>query len=116
MVEPQASVAIGAAVGAGTVILGAQVDALAVGLAAAIFASIFLDAVDDKIKAGAAALLAAMLAGYGSPFAAAWAAQEVPALAGNVGGLRLLMAVLIGGVAPTVIPLAVGWMKRRSGQ
>lgn len=116
MVEPQASAAIGAAVGAGTVILGAQVDALAVGLAAAIFASIFLDAVDDKLKAGAAALLAAMLAGYGSPKAALFVAGTWPAIGAADDTLRLLMAVLIGSLAPTAIPLVVGWFKRRSEQ
>ncbi|MBI3096327.1 MAG: hypothetical protein HYY97_15775 [Rhodocyclales bacterium] len=114
MAEPHTSIVIGAGVGLGTALLGAQVDALALGLVAAIFVSIWMETIDDKIKAGSAALLSAMLAGYGSPFAAAWAASQVPSIAGNADALRLLMAVLIGAGAPTVIPVAARWLRGRA--
>ena len=113
MSEPHASIATGAAVGLGTALLGAQVDALALGLIAAIFISIWMETIDDKIKAGSAALLSSMMAGYGSPKAAAWASATVPAIGGNDDTLRLLMAVLIGAAAPTIIPLASKWIKGR---
>ena len=51
MAEPHASMATGAAVGLGTALLGAQVDALAVGLVAATFMAIWMEAIDDKLKA-----------------------------------------------------------------
>lgn len=116
MAEPHASMATGAAVGLGTALLGAQVDALAVGLVAATFMAIWMEAIDDKLKAGAAALLASMLAGYGSPHAAAYAASVVPALATGGDSLRLLMATVIGAASPTVIPIAARWLKWRAGQ
>lgn len=116
MAEPQTSIATGAVVGLGTALLGAKVDALALGLCAAIFISIWMESIDDKLKAGSAALLSSMLAGYGSPKAAAFAAATWPAIGGADDTLRLLMAVLIGAGAPTVIPLAARWLKGRAGQ
>ena len=115
MAEPQASM-IGAGVGLGTALLGAQVDALALGLMAAIFVSIWMETIDDKLKAGSAALLSAMLAGYGSPKAAAFVASTWPAVGPADTTLRLLMAVLIGAAAPTVIPIAAKWLRGRAGQ
>lgn len=115
MSEPQSSM-IGAGVGLGTALLGAQVDALALGLMAAIFVSIWMETIDDKLKAGSAALLSALLAGYGSPKAAAFAASTWPAIGAADDTLRLLMAVLIGALAPTVIPAAARWLKGRAGQ
>jgi len=38
----------------------------------------------------------------------------VPSLAGNADALRLLMAVLIGAGAPTVIPVAARWLRGRA--
>lgn len=115
MAEPQISM-IGAGVGLGTALLGAQVDALALGLVAAVFISFWLETIDDKIKAASAVLLSAMLAGYGSPFAAKLAVAQAPALAGDANALRLLMAVLIGALAPTVIPIAAKYLRGRAGQ
>ncbi|OHC66977.1 MAG: hypothetical protein A3H93_18105 [Rhodocyclales bacterium RIFCSPLOWO2_02_FULL_63_24] len=115
MSEPQTS-AIGAVAGLGTALLGAQVDALVLGLMAAIMVSIWMEAIDDKLKAGSAALLSSLLAGYGSPKAAAFVAATVPAIGVADDTLRLLMAVCIGAAAPTVIPLAAKWAKGRAGQ
>lgn len=115
MSEPQASM-IGAGVGLGTALLGAQVDALALGLMAAIFISIWMETIDDKLKAGSAALLSALLAGYGSPKAAAFASATWPVIGAADDTLRLLMAVLIGAGAPTLIPIATKWLKGRAGQ
>lgn len=114
--EPHSSIATGATVGLGTALLGAQVDALVIGLIAAIFVSIWMESIDDKFKAGSAALLSSMLAGYGSPAAAALAISYLPALSGSGDALRLLCAVVIGAAAPTVIPAAAKWAKGRAGQ
>lgn len=116
MAEPQTSMATGAVVGLGTALLGAQVDALAIGLVAAIFVSIWMETIDDKLKAGSAALLSSMLAGYGSPKAAAWSSATIPGIGADDDALRLLCAVLIGAMAPTVIPIAAQWLKGRAGQ
>lgn len=115
MAEPHTT-AIGATVGLGAALLGAQVDALVLGLVASVMVGIWMETIDDKLKAGAAALLSAMLAGYGSPKAAAFAASTWPAIGAADDALRLLMAVLIGAAAPTLIPIAARWLKGRAGQ
>ena len=75
-----------------------------------------METIDDKLKAGSAALLSALLAGYGSPKLAAWVAHTVPAVGANDDTLRLLMAVLIGAAAPSLVPIAMRWIKGRAGQ
>ncbi len=85
--------------------MGAQVDALVIGLIGAVFVSIWLETIDDKVKAGAAVLFAAMLAGYGSPVAAQWVAGTVPSVSGNSEALRCLLALVIGAAAPSIVPL-----------
>lgn len=111
MLEPQASVVAGAAAGSipavSLVLLGAQVDALIVGLIAAIFVSIWLQSIDDKLKSGSAVLLSAMLAGYGSPAAATWVVAQVPTVASVADTVRLLLALVIGATAPFLIPLLI---------
>lgn len=110
MAEPHSTVVAGALYGAGlssvTILLGAQVDALVVGLVAATLISIWLETIDNKIKAAASVLLSALLAGYGSPVAAAWLTASVSGIA-STDSLRLLLAASIGCVAPSLVPMTI---------
>lgn len=116
MAEPN-STAIGIVVGAGIgltgTVMGAQVDALIVGLVAAILISFWLPSINDRKRATAAVALSSLLAGYGSPVAAAYLAGEKYGLpAGSP--LRLLLALVIGIACPAGIPMVLGWVKRKS--
>lgn len=117
MPHTQASIAAGAAAGAGlstvTLLLGAQVDALVIGLIAAVFVSIHLDTIDNKVKAAAGVLFAAMLAAYGSPVAAQWLTVNVPDIGGSPEALRLLLALVIGATSPSIVPLLIQWLGRK---
>lgn len=119
MAEPHitasgAAVAIAAA--PPLIVMGAQVDALVIGLAAAILVTLMMETIDSKLKSGAAMLFAALLAGYGSPVGAEVAigllAPHVPAASIDGGALRLLLAVAIGAGAPYLVPLLI----RRAGR
>ncbi len=117
MADPHAPIVgiiAGAAISPAAIVLGAQVDALIVGLIAAVFVSTWLESIDSRIKAAAAVLFSAMLAGYGSPVAASIIAASVPAAATSSDSLRLLLALVIGGCTPGLVPiartLAIRWM------
>lgn len=118
MAEPHSTVLAGALTGAGvssvTILLGAQIDALAVGLIAAILASIWLDTIDNKPKAASAVLLSSLLAGYGSPVAAQWVASSVSGISGS-DSLRLLLAALIGLSCPRLVPIAMRMIGNKVG-
>ena len=105
--------AAGAAASAPSMLWGAHVDALVIGLAAAMFVTIWLEQIDSRIKAAAAVLFSALLAAYGSPVAASYAASQVEVLSSNPDALRLLLALLIGGAAPTCIPIALRYLGRK---
>lgn len=113
MADPHSQIA-GAITGAGissfTIVLGAQVDALVVGLIAAVFVSTWLESIDSRIKAASAVLFSAMLAAYGSPVAAGMLASNMPAAAADADALRLLFAAVIGGCAPSLVPLAIRYL------
>lgn len=119
MAEPHSSVIGGVMVGAGassvTMFMGAQVDALVLGLVAATFVSIWMETIDNRIKAAAAVMFAAMLAGYGSPVAAEWVGSQLPTLSSNANALRLLLAVLIGAVTPSMVPLGLKYLGSKVG-
>lgn len=110
MADPHATIA-GALTGAGissvTIVLGAQVDALVVGLISAVLVSSWLESIDSRIKAAGAVMFSAMLAAYGSPVAAGLLVSEIPAIATNSDSLRLLLAVGIGGLVPSLWPLVI---------
>lgn len=115
MPEPH-STAIGIAVGAGIgltgSIFGAQADSLLIGLIAAILISFWLPTIDDRRKATASVALSSLLAGYGSPVVAAWLAGTQTAMPESAEMSRLL-ALLIGVFCPTIVPVALGWAKRK---
>lgn len=118
MAEPHSTVLAGALAGAGvssvTLLLGAQVDALVLGLIAAILVSIWMENIDNKGKAAAAVLLSAILAGYGSPVAAQYISASVTGIT-MTDPLRLLLAAVIGAMAPGIIPLAVRFVGNKIG-
>lgn len=104
-------VVAGAAASSLTAILGAQIDALVIGLVAAVIVTIWLEQIDSRSKAASAVLFAALLAAYGSPVAESWVAAQVPSVAGDA--LRLLLALVIGGCAPSLVPVAIRALGRR---
>lgn len=110
---PIAGFAAGAALSPAAIVFGAQVDALVVGLAAAVFISIWLESIDTRAKAAAAVLFSAMLAAYGSPVAANIISAQIAAISAGDDSLRLLLAAVIGGLAPSLVPmmrtLAIKW-------
>lgn len=118
MAEPHSTVIAGAIVGAGagsvTILMGAKVDALAIGLVAAILASIWLETIDSRAKAASAVLLSAILAGYGSPVAAEYIAASVTGI-GMSDPLRLLLAALIGLASPRIVPIAMRVLASKAG-
>ncbi|MDD5247804.1 MAG: hypothetical protein PHY45_02395 [Rhodocyclaceae bacterium] len=120
MPEPHSSTAAGiyagAAMGLTGTILGAQVDAVIVGLVAAISMSIWLPQVDDKLKAFASVAMSSLLAGYGSPVAVPLIMSTVPAAAPAADHMRLLAAVLIGALCPSMIPFGVKWLQQFAGR
>lgn len=110
MADPHAPIVgiiAGAAISPAAIVLGAQVDALIVGLIAAVFVSTWLESIDSRLKVASAVMFSAMLAGYGSPVAAGMLAASVPAAATSADSLRLLFAAVIGGSAPSLVPLAI---------
>ena len=110
MVEPNsttAGVLIGTGIGLTGTIMGAQVDALIVGLIAAILISIWLPAIDDRLKAAASVSLSAVLAGYGSPVAVGWIAAQPQGISAS-DPLRLLLAAVIGIAVPSLLPKVLG--------
>ena len=73
-----AGAASGGAVGISWVLLGAQADALVVGMLAATFISAWLPQINSFFRSAASVCLATLLAGYGSPHVAAWLASQIP--------------------------------------
>lgn len=121
MAEPHASTVVGALAGTGIsitggVLMGAQIDALVVGLATALFVTIWMPSMDTRMKAGSAVLFSSMLAGYGSPVLAAWVASAVPSIAGLSTELRLLGALCISALAPPLFPSVVDRAKQLLGE
>ena len=108
-----AGLATGAGLSSVSLLMGAQVDALIVGLIASVIVSIWMESVDNKLKATAAVLFSALLAGYGSPVAAQWVAASVPSVGTDYESLRLLLALLIGGYTPRFIPGSIAWAENK---
>lgn len=108
MAEPTSSAVAGAVAAAPAALfstfLGADVNAVIVGLIAAVFFTIVSAKLDDKVKAGASVLLSSLLAGYGAPVAAVAAQAHFPEIgAAGAEPIRMLLAVLIGVAGPTAL-------------
>lgn len=121
MPEPTSSVAVGAAaasVAVGTVagvsaVLGAQVDALLIGLGAAVASIYWIREINTHWQAFFASLFASGLSGYGSPVLASWVMANVQNL-GGVDGVRKLLALVIGGITPFVWPILMRRAQKRA--
>lgn len=100
-----AACAVGAACAAPTILLGADVNALLIGMFAAFFVTLWLDQIADKLRAGGAVALSTLLAGYVSPVAASWVSQQVPSVSTNLEALHYALAVVIGAAGPTMVPV-----------
>ena len=98
-----AGAASGGAVGISWVLLGAQADALVVGMLAATFVCAWLPQINSFFRSAASVCLATLLAGYGSPHVAAWLASQIPG--GQADSVRMLASVLIGAATPRIFPL-----------
>lgn len=120
MPEPNSTTAgalVGAGIGLTGSIMGAQLDALLIGMVAATLMSFWLPAIDSRPRAAAAVAMSSLFAGYGSPAAAAWVATHV--VSADASALRIPMALLIGAASPTAIPLMLrrfaGWSQGGAG-
>ena len=116
MTEPT-STAAGAAIGAlgalPVLLLGAQTDALLVGLFAAMLVTAQIRTIDSVRIAAATAFFASLSAGYGSPLLVALGVAALPSAARvDPSSLRLLAAFAIGALMPTLWPL----IQRRAAQ
>lgn len=108
MPEPHsttAGVIVGAGVGLTSTVMGAQIDALLIGMIAAILMSFWLPAIDNVLRAASGVAMSSLCAGYGSPLAAGWLATQIGGM--DASPLRLLMALVIGAAGPTLIPIAL---------
>lgn len=108
----------GAAAAMPAMLLGAQVDALVIGMMAALFVSIMTETIDNRIKAGAAVMFSSLSAGYGSPIAAQFIAANYPSLvvASTHDVLRLATALLIGAAMPGLVPVAMRFIQRKGNE
>lgn len=116
MVDPQslAGSFVGAGIGGSLgVILGAQVDALVIGALAAIFVSAWLPSINSLPRSLAAVLFSSLLAAYASPVAMEWVASSMPSVASNLESLRRLLALVIGAIAPSTVPIAMQTLGRK---
>ncbi len=117
MPEPNtttAGIVIGSGLGLSGTLLGAPLDALLVGLVASVLVSFWLPSIDNRGRAAAAVAFATLLAGWGAEVTAGWLAVNHAGLA-YTQPLRLLLAVVIGGTAPPVVPFAIGKLKTLLG-
>lgn len=117
--EPHSTVSgaiAGAAVSMPILLMGAQLDALVIGLIAAIVISIMTEAIDNWMKAGAAVLFSSLSAGYGSPLAAQWVSSNYPSIVvdSTHDVLRMALALVIGAAMPSIVPIAIRFMNRKS--
>lgn len=118
MAEPHVVVGalFGAGLASGGLLLGAHVDALALGMIAALLVCFWLEAIDRPSKAAAAVCFASLLAGYGSPAATELALSFAPSVTPAADPLRLLLAILIGGSTPRLVPALLARGAQRAGE
>lgn len=106
-------IAIGAAASSVSIAFGAPWDALVAGLLAAVFISIWLETIDNKVKAASAILFSGLLAAYGSPVVAGWAAGNLIDTA-DPDALRVFVALLLGAVSPSIVPLLLKIARKKT--
>lgn len=119
MTEPASITAAGGALALGTVtltgsVLGLEYDVLLVGLAGGLVA---LSAAEPtgRLKMAISMITSALVAGYVGPIAHAGALEYFPWTARSDAALRWFCAFVAGVSAQTIVPLALGWLKKRGG-
>ena len=94
--------------------MGADANALLLGLVAAVVSAVYSEGIDKPGKSFAAVLIAAFLAGWVSPVLVGWAAGYLPGNGGG-NGLHLGLAVIIGLLVPPCLPMAIKRAQRLIG-
>ena len=94
-------------------LLASHADTLVFGLAAAVAVTIWLDTINGIAKSASAIIFATLVAGYSPPLLAAYLGQKFTYLAGMESGLRILLAILVGGMVPHVFPHVIGLVNRK---
>jgi positive regulator of sigma E activity len=54
-------------------------------------------------------MFSALLAAYASPVVALYVSASLPSVASNMEALRLLLALVIGALTPTAVPLSIAY-------
>lgn len=118
MLEPHSSTASGLAIGTSAGILsgtylGADIQALVIGLIASILVSAWLPAVSGRVRAASAVLLASLFAAEGALAVAIYMAPSIPGV--ELEHLKQLAATMIGACTPTLFPIFLSWAGRFGG-
>ncbi|TDY35082.1 restriction endonuclease [Janthinobacterium sp. 75] len=119
MTEPATITAAGGALALGTVtltgsILGLEYDVLLVGLAGGLVALSMVDQT-SRLKMVISVMTSALVAGYVGPIAHAGALEYFPWTAKSADAVRWFCAFAAGVSAQTIVPLGLGWLKKRGG-
>jgi hypothetical protein len=109
----QAGAAAGALAALPLGLIGLQPDALGLGIFGALFVSICLPTFNTRRRAFAAVVLCGFLAGFLAPIVAPAIAAEFDWLHSTGDALRLPVALVLGVVGPTLLPLALMLIRAR---
>lgn len=111
--EVGVGLAMGAAASTVSLAFGAPWDALIASLIAAILISIWLPVIDNKKKAAASVLFAALSGTYASPVVANLVAENIfnPS---DFDSLRVLIAVVIAALSPTIVPVLIALARKKT--
>jgi len=120
MTEPATITAATGALALGTVtltgsILGMEYDVLLVGMAGGLVALSMVEQT-GRIKMAVSVITSALVAGYVAPIAHAGALEYFPWTAKSAEAVRWFCAFAAGVSAQTIVPLALGWLKKKGGQ
>lgn len=119
--EPTSSGAAAAAAAAGAItitgsILGLEYQLLLIGMFGGLIAVSFLPQT-TRARMAMSVATSALLAGYATPVVATLSVAQIPAMAGvATEKLSWFCALVIGVSAQTLIPIALGWMRKMGGQ
>lgn len=108
-----AGAAAGALAALPMAMVGLQADALGVGVFGALLISIWMPTVSTRRRAFAAVTLSGCAAGFFAPIAANAAANQFHWLVSTGDALRLPLALSLGVLGPTLVPLLLRVVKAR---
>ncbi len=109
-----AGAAAGAIAALPMALFGLQADALGAGIFGALLISLWMPTVSTRRRAFAAVTLSGVAAGYFAPLAAAYAAAHVESMRASTEAMRLPLALLLGIVGPTLLPIALRIVQTRA--